>query len=113
MIDVLGEVNAEVGEKLKGVNTKIDKLVQKEKAFKEVIKDKKEDDLTTEEKDMREDFSKKLGELRQEKQQVLRKEGEKNKLVGQMIDLALLSNGMLKGEGLTSFIRRSVELISK
>lgn len=113
VIDVLGEVNAEVGEKLKGVNTKIDKLVQKEKAFKEVIKDKKEDDLTTEEKDMREDFSKKLGELRQEKQQVLRKEGEKNKLVGQMIDLALLSNGMLKGEGLTSFIRRSVELISK
>ena len=39
--------------------------------------------------------------------------GKENVLVKQLIDLALLSNGMLKGENLTSFIRRSVELIGK
>ncbi len=37
---------------------------------------------------------------------------EKNKnTVNQLIDLALLSNGMLKGESLIKFIKRSCELI--
>ncbi len=34
-----------------------------------------------------------------------------NKIVHELIDLALLQNGMLKGEALSRFIRRSVELI--
>ena len=36
---------------------------------------------------------------------------EDNKIVGQLIDLALLANGLLKGEALNKFVRRSVELI--
>ena len=37
--------------------------------------------------------------------------GADNKIVPQLIDLALLQNGMLKGESLSNFIRRSIEMI--
>ena len=36
---------------------------------------------------------------------------KRNNLISQLLDLALLSQGMLKGEELTSFISRSVSLI--
>ena len=39
--------------------------------------------------------------------------GGENKLVKQIIDLALLTNGMLKGKSLTDFIQRSISLIEK
>jgi molecular chaperone HtpG len=39
--------------------------------------------------------------------------GKNNKPVKQMIDLALLANNMLKGEALTKFVKRSVELIEE
>lgn len=110
---VLSEVDLAVGKEVKSLNAKIDGIKKQETSFKEVIKDKKEDDLTTEEKDMRNDLSKKIADLQDKKRELLSAEGKKIKLVGQLIDLALLSNGMLKGEGLTNFISRSVDLIAR
>ena len=54
-----------------------------------------------------------MDNLLQQRNQRLSEIGKENKLVKQVIDLALLSNSMLKGENLTNFIRRSVELIEK
>ena len=54
-----------------------------------------------------------MDKLRGERTARLTESGKENKLVKQVIDLALLSNGMLKGENLTNFIRRSIELIEK
>ena len=42
-----------------------------------------------------------------------KKIGENNKLVKQLVDLALLSNNMLKGESLSKFVKRSIDLIEK
>lgn len=53
----------------------------------------------------------KLDELREQRNQVLAEYAGTNKTVSQLIDLALLGNGMLKGEALSQFIKRSVELI--
>ncbi|MBP3331586.1 MAG: molecular chaperone HtpG, partial [Tidjanibacter sp.] len=78
-----------------------------------LIKDKKEDELTVEEKKERDDLMKKVAELKLQRTNRLKEIGAGNNLVKQLIDLALLSNGMLKGEQLTGFIRRSVELIQK
>ena len=50
-------------------------------------------------------------ELREQRNQVLAEYAGTNKTVSQLIDLALLGNGMLKGEALSQFIKRSVELI--
>ena len=47
----------------------------------------------------------------EQRNQVLAEYAGTNKTVSQLIDLALLGNGMLKGEALSQFIKRSVELI--
>ena len=67
--------------------------------------DKKEEELTAEEKNQREELSKKVVTLRDERNERLRQIGEKDSLVRQIIDLALLTNGMLKGKNLTEFHR--------
>ena len=74
---------------------------------------KKDEEIPSEEKEKLEDLNKKLGELNTSKTEVLEKYGKDNKLAKQMIDLALLANNMLKGEDLTKFVKRSVELIEK
>ena len=51
--------------------------------------------------------------MRDERDTRLREIGGENKLVKQIIDLALLSNGLLKGKNLTEFIQRSISLIEK
>ncbi len=113
VIDILGRVEKEYGDKLKSVTKKIDAAVAEEKRFEETVKDKKEADLTAEEKSMREELSKKVVTLRDERNERLREIGKGNDLVRQIIDLALLSNGMLKGKNLSDFIQRSISLIEK
>ena len=58
-------------------------------------------------------MSKNVVTLRDERNERLRQIGEKDSLVRQIIDLALLTNGMLKGKNLTEFIQRSISLIEK
>lgn len=113
IIDILESAEKEYGEKLEKINKKIGTAEKQERKLEELIKDKKEEDLTPEEKKEREDLSKKVLDLRSQRDDRLKEIGSQNSLVKQLIDLALLSNGMLKGEQLTSFIRRSVELIGK
>ncbi len=113
VIDVLADVEKEYGDKLKSITKKIDAAVAEEKRFDEVVKDKKEEELTPEEKSAREELSKKILTLRDERTQRLTEIGSGNRLVKQIIDLALLSNGMLKGKNLTEFIQRSISLIEK
>ena len=111
VIDILGNVEHTYGDKLKSITKKIDAAVAEENRFDEVIKGKKDEELTTEEKSMREELSKKVVTLRDERNERLKEIGRENALVRQIIDLALLSNGLLKGKNLTDFIQRSISLI--
>ena len=113
VIDILADVEKSYGDKLKSITKKIDAAVAEEKRFDEVVKNKKEEELTAEEKSMRDELSKKVVTLRDERNQRLTAIGAENKLVKQIIDLALLSNGLLKGKNLTEFIQRSISLIGK
>ena len=111
VIDILASVEKAYGDKLKSITKKIDAAVAEESRFEEMTKDKKEEDFTQEEKDMREELSKKVVTLRDERNERLKEIGKENALVRQIIDLALLSNGMLKGKNLSDFIQRSISLI--
>ena len=111
--DILADAEKAYGDKLKSITKKIDAAVAEEKRFDEVVKDKKEEELTAEEKQTREELSKKIVTLRDERNQRLQAIGGENRLVKQIIDLALLTNGMLKGKNLTDFIQRSISLIEK
>jgi molecular chaperone HtpG len=50
--------------------------------------------------------------LKEEQKSKLESFGKESKLTKQLVDLALLANGMLKGEDLDKFVKRSVELIN-
>ena len=113
VIDILGKVESEYGDKLKSITKKIDAAVAEERRFDETVKGKKHEDFTAEEKEMSEELSKKVVTLRDERNERLKEIGKQNKLVRQIIDLALLSNGMLKGKNLSDFIQRSITLIEK
>jgi len=113
VLDLLDKVEKEYGDKLRTMTKKIDAATAEQNRFAELIKDKKEADLTDEEKSMRTELNEKLSSLLEERNTRLREIGAANNRVRQVIDLALLSNGMLKGKNLTSFIRRSIELIER
>ena len=111
VLDILGEVEHAYGDKLRTIGKKIAAAEQEENRFEEVIKGKKEEELSDEERNMREQLSKRVVELRDERDSRLEEIGRENRKVRQIIDLALLSNGMLKGKNLTEFIQRSISLI--
>ncbi|HRW20604.1 MAG TPA: molecular chaperone HtpG [Bacteroidales bacterium] len=79
----------------------------------EKLKDKKDEEISQEDKDKRDNINKKIREISDKKSVILKESGKKNKLVNQLFDLALLSNNMLKGESLNSFVKRSLDLLEK
>ena len=67
--------------------------------------------MTQEEKDDLKNTEKSLDEQRTKKKDILTAFAKDNKVVHQLIDLALLQNGMLKGAALDAFLKRSVDMI--
>lgn len=72
---------------------------------------KKPEEVTQEEKDDLQNTEKALKEQKEKKTAVIAKAAKDNPVVHQLIDLALLQNGMLKGASLDAFLKRSVDLI--
>lgn len=111
--EILDEVEKDCGEKVASTDKKIASVENQLSSLEKLTEGKKDDELSVEEKSQRDELSRKATDLRQQRSEMLRESGRNNPLVKQLIDLALLSNGMLKGENLTAFIRRSVKLIHK
>lgn len=104
--------------KNKKLGTKLEKLDSDIKAKKEEIdalekaqKGKKEEEIPQADKEKLSELNKELSDLEKEKREKLTGFGKENKLAKQLVDLALLANGMLKGADLDKFVKRSVELI--
>jgi molecular chaperone HtpG len=99
------------GEKL-DANDAERKRVKEEIAFMEgEQKKKKAEELSQIEKDDLEKLKKELGTIESSRKDILEGYGSENKMVKQLVDLALLANNMLKGEELSTFVKRSVELL--
>ena len=96
---------------LKKIDDKLAPLNTTREDLEKNTKDKKEEEIKQEDKDRKKELEKKIGDLEAKKEKALNKFGGDEKLVRQLIDLALLANGMLKGEALTKFVKRSIELI--
>ncbi|MFC0876113.1 molecular chaperone HtpG [Saccharicrinis sp. FJH2] len=96
---------------LKGMKSKISTLAKRQEELEKAKEGKKDEEIPSAEKEELHDVGNKLDELKKKKETLLNEYGQKNKLVKQLIDLALLSNNMLKGEDLNKFVKRSIELI--
>ncbi len=80
-------------------------------ALNQSQKDKKPEEITQEEKDDKTNTLKAISDERAKKTQILSEYAAGNDIIHQLIDLALLQNGMLKGQRLSDFLKRSVSLI--
>ena len=72
---------------------------------------KKPEEISQEEKDDKANTQKAINEQRDKKKQIIDEYAAGNGVVSQLIDLALLQNGMLKGARLNAFLKRSIDLI--
>ncbi len=108
---VLDDAESACSEKLVPVEGEIATLKMRESELHKAHEGKKDEEIPTAEKDELKDIDKKLDEKKQEKTGIINAYAADNKIVHQLIDLALLQNGMLKGEALTNFVKRSIELI--
>jgi molecular chaperone HtpG len=88
------------------------KRISEEIAFMEQEhKKKKVEEISQIEKDDLEKLRKELSDVEKVRKDILEAYGIGNKVVKQLIDLALLANNMLRGEELSTFVKRSVELL--
>ncbi|WP_288279259.1 molecular chaperone HtpG [uncultured Prevotella sp.] len=108
---VLGDAQAQLGEELKPIEGEIKGQEARLAALNQQTEGKKPEEISQEIKDDKANTQKAIDEQKEKKEGVLRGFAEKNDVIHQLIDLALLQNGMLKGEALDKFLQRSVELI--
>ena len=108
---VADDTKAAVSETLKPIESELKGQEARLAAINQMQDKKKPEEITQEEKDDKANTQKAIDDLKAQKQSVLSDFAAKNDIVHQLIDLALLQNGMLKGEALDRFLRRSVELI--
>ncbi len=111
IIKLADDKDKSAGKDLEKIREKIQPIKTSKDGLEAANKGKKEEDQSQEEKDRIADLNKKIEDLEKKKEERLQKFGKDNKLVKQLIDLALLSNNMLKGEDLARFVKRSIELI--
>ena len=108
---VLADSEAATAEALKPIDSELKGQEARLAAIRQQQDKKKYDELTQEDKDQKAEAEKAVQEQKDKKQAVIAEYAAKNDIVHQLIDLALLQNGMLKGEALDKFLKRSVDLI--
>jgi len=110
---IIDDKNKQLATELQEIDKKIEPLNQEVEKIKEEQKKKKEEEITTTEKDELNEKEKQLETLRNERKHKLETFGANNTTVKQLIDIALLSHNLLKGEAFSRFIKRSVKVLTQ
>nr|WP_315455579.1 molecular chaperone HtpG [uncultured Prevotella sp.] len=108
---VLDDITANTAEELKPVASELKGQEARLAALHQSQDSKKAEELTQEEKDDMQNTQKTVSELQDKKKAIIAAYAKGNDIVHQLIDLALLQNGMLQGAALDKFLKRSISLI--
>ena len=108
---VLEDSEKETSEQLRPIEAEIKGLTARQSVLRQEQGKKKAEEITQEEKDDLKKCGDDIQAERDKKNEILSAYGKQSERVHQLIDLALLQNGMLRGEALTKFVKRSVEFI--
>ena len=108
---VLDDITANTAEELKPVASELKGQEARLAALHQSQDSKKAEELTQEEKDDMQNTQKTVSELQDKKKAIVAAYAKGNDIVHQLIDLALLQNGMLQGAELDKFLKRSISLI--
>ena len=108
---VLEDTEKSTADALKPIESELKGQEARLAALRQSQDGKKPEELSQEEKDDLKNAEEAVAEQKKKKSEVLAGYAKDNKVIRQLIDLALLQNGMLKGAALSEFLKRSVEMI--
>ena len=108
---IINDSEKECAEALKPINAEIRGLEARKAALEMSSKDKKDDEIPQDEKDDLKKTNEDIEKQKEAYKTVLSDYAAKNDKIHQLIDLALLQNGMLRGEALDKFLTRSLSMI--
>ena len=108
---VLSDAQSALAEQLKPIESELKGQEARLAALNQMTKKKKPEEITQEQKDDKAATQKAIDEQKDKKQHLIADYASHNDVVHQLIDLARLQNGMLKGAALDAFLKRSIELI--
>ena len=108
---VLDDSQAATAEALKPIQAELKGQEARLAILRQQQEKKKPEEVTQQEKDDRQATEKAIDEQKQKRESVLSDYASQNSIIHQLIDLALLQNGMLRGEALDRFLKRSVDMI--
>lgn len=109
--EVLNNSETECAADLTPLNLSLADLNKRHEELHKAQEGKKAEEIPTADKDALEEVEKKMADEKAKKESILSTYAGGNKVVRQLVDLALLQNNMLKGEALNNFIKRSLEMI--
>ena len=109
--NIINDEEAQCAASVQPIQQQMDEVNKQRNELKDQQKGKKDDEIPQADKDKANELDKQWDELKKQKENLYAEYASKNPQVKQLIDLALLQNGLLKGEALSNFIKRSIELM--
>lgn len=108
---VLSDMEGQTSEALRPIEGELKGLEARRQAIEQAQDGKESEEITAEERQQLSDCNAEIEKQEDARRKVWADYADKNPVVSQLIDLALLQNGLLRGEQLSRFIQRSVDLI--
>ena len=104
-------MNENLGEQLRPIEAQLKELHARQSVLEKEQREKKADEITETEKEELNKCNEDITAQENARRNVWNTYSQNNPIIPQLIDLALLQNGLLRGEALSKFITRSVDLI--
>ena len=108
---ILADANAQLNNTLAPVEAELKGLEARHTALESAFKDKKEEEISADDREMLKQCNDSISEQKQKEKEFFSAYAKGNRTISQLLDIALLQNGQLKGAALDKFIKRSIDMI--
>lgn len=108
---ILADAIAQLNNTLAPVEAELKGLEARHTALESAFKDKKEEEISADDREMLKQCNDSISEQKQKEKEIFSAYAKGNRTISQLLDIALLQNGQLKGAALDKFIKRSIDMI--
>ena len=108
---ILADANAQLNNTLAPVEAELKGIEARHTALESAFKDKKEEEISADDREMLKQCNDSISEQKQKEKEIFSAYAKGNRTISQLLDIALLQNGQLKGAALDKFIKRSIDMI--
>ena len=108
---ILADANAQLNNTLAPVEAELKGFEARHTALESAFKDKKEEEISADDREMLKQCNDSISEQKQKEKEIFSAYAKGNRTISQLLDIALLQNGQLKGAALDKFIKRSIDMI--